>query len=159
MSIGRRRSAYAWCYAITNVLFPMSEQDQEWRARESAILALGAISEGCATGLTPFLPSMVQMLLPCLRDPRPMVRCIRLVGKRYRWFSANLCLTMLCLAWQLALYAVSSPCCTAAGRWPAIPSGSWTMPRAGSKLIWMRWCLGSASACWTTTVVCRFVPA
>lgn len=40
-------------------------------------MALGAVSEGCATGLTPFLPDMVAMLLPTLGDPRPLVRCIR----------------------------------------------------------------------------------
>ena len=43
----------------------------------AAILALGAVSNGCATGLAPFLPEMVAMLLPTLKDPRPMVRCIR----------------------------------------------------------------------------------
>eukprot|EP00887_Chlorella_sp_A99_P008169 scaffold12.g8169.t1 len=61
------------------VILPIVQQrlqEPEWRARESAILALGAISEGCATGLTPFLPGMVALLLPTLRDPRPMVRCI-----------------------------------------------------------------------------------
>lgn len=51
-------------------------QDPDWRARESAILALGAISEGCARGLTPFLQQMVRMLLPMLDDPRPLVRSI-----------------------------------------------------------------------------------
>lgn len=45
----------------------------------AAILALGAVSQGCATGLAPFLPEMVAMLLPVLKDPRPMVRCIRWV--------------------------------------------------------------------------------
>ncbi len=30
-------------------------QDADWRARESATLALGAISEGCAQGLLPYL--------------------------------------------------------------------------------------------------------
>ena len=43
----------------------------------AAILALGAVSQGCATGLAPYLPEMVAMLLPTLKDPRPMVRCIR----------------------------------------------------------------------------------
>lgn len=31
-------------------------QSSDWRARESATLALGAISEGCAQGLLPYLP-------------------------------------------------------------------------------------------------------
>jgi transportin-1 len=51
-------------------------QGADWRARESAILALGAISQGCAGGLQPNLPGMVHMLLPTLMDPRPLVRCI-----------------------------------------------------------------------------------
>jgi hypothetical protein len=42
-----------------------------------AILALGAVSQGCATGLAPYLPEMAAMLLPALTDARPMVRCIR----------------------------------------------------------------------------------
>lgn len=51
-------------------------QDDDWRARESAILALGAISEGCAQGLLPYLADMINMLLPMLEDPRPLVRSI-----------------------------------------------------------------------------------
>lgn len=51
-------------------------QEEDWRARESAILALGAISEGCVMGLIPYLPQLVSMLLPRLEDPRPLVRSI-----------------------------------------------------------------------------------
>ena len=43
----------------------------------AAILALGAVSQGCATGLAPYLPELAAMLTPTLADPRPMVRCIR----------------------------------------------------------------------------------
>ena len=43
----------------------------------AALLALGAVSQGCATGLAPYLPDLVGMLLPTLGDARPMVRCIR----------------------------------------------------------------------------------
>ncbi|KAL0043428.1 hypothetical protein WJX79_004487 [Trebouxia sp. C0005] len=49
---------------------------RDWRARESAILALGAIAEGCVMGLIPYLPQLVSMLLPRLEDPRPLVRSI-----------------------------------------------------------------------------------
>lgn len=52
------------------------DQLPDWRERESAILALGAISEGCAEGLQPYIPSMVEMLLPKVSDPRPLVRSI-----------------------------------------------------------------------------------
>ena len=51
-------------------------QEADWRPRESAILALGAIAEGCAQGLLPWLPNMIAMLLPKLSDTRPLVRSI-----------------------------------------------------------------------------------
>ena len=54
----------------------LSPQEEDWRARESAILALGAISEGCAKGLLPYLADMLGMLLPKLGDARPLVRSI-----------------------------------------------------------------------------------
>jgi len=50
--------------------------EADWRAREGAILALGAVSDGCAGGLAQHLPGIVAALLPGLQDPRPMVRCI-----------------------------------------------------------------------------------
>lgn len=55
-------------------------QEEDWRARESAILALGAISEGCAKGLLPYLADMLGMLLPKLGDARPLVRSITCWG-------------------------------------------------------------------------------
>lgn len=61
------------------LLLPIVKQrleDVDWRARESAILALGAVAQGCHQGLLPLLPDMVSMLLPKLMDPRPMVRII-----------------------------------------------------------------------------------
>lgn len=51
-------------------------QGKDWRARESAILALGAISEGCHRGLMPYLGELVSMLAPQLQDLRPLVRSI-----------------------------------------------------------------------------------
>ncbi|KAL6765647.1 ARM repeat-containing protein [Haematococcus lacustris] len=65
--------------ALLPVLLPIVEQRlacDDWRARESAILALGAVAQGCHQGLRPHLPGMVTMLLPKLGDPRPMVRII-----------------------------------------------------------------------------------
>eukprot|EP00884_Botryococcus_braunii_P019984 jgi/Botrbrau1/666/Bobra.0161s0050.1 len=61
------------------IVLPIVQQrleEPDWRERESAILALGAISEGCAEGLSPYIPSMVEMLLPKVSDPRPLVRSI-----------------------------------------------------------------------------------
>jgi hypothetical protein len=34
-------------------------QDDNWRARESAVLALGAISDGCHRGLSPYIGDLV----------------------------------------------------------------------------------------------------
>lgn len=59
------------------ILLPIVEarlNEANWRLRESAILALGAVAEGCHQGLMPYLEGMVTMLLPRMSDPRPMVR-------------------------------------------------------------------------------------
>eukprot|EP00879_Flechtneria_rotunda_P017533 GHRR01018382.1.p1 GENE.GHRR01018382.1~~GHRR01018382.1.p1 ORF type:complete len:732 (+),score=218.13 GHRR01018382.1:287-2482(+) len=64
---------------ILPLLLPIVQQrllDPDWKVRESAILALGAVSEGCHMGLAPYLTDMVKMLIPVLQDPRPMVRMI-----------------------------------------------------------------------------------
>lgn len=53
-----------------------ARQEADWRARESAILALGAISEGCVSGLLGHLTEMIGVLLPKLLDTRPLVRSI-----------------------------------------------------------------------------------
>ena len=45
-----------------------------WEIRESAVLALGAIAEGCTTGLLPYLPQLIGFLMPMLDDARPLVR-------------------------------------------------------------------------------------
>lgn len=50
--------------------------EPDWRTRESGILALGAVSEGCGGELAAHLPGIVAALLPAMRDPRPLVRCI-----------------------------------------------------------------------------------
>lgn len=51
-------------------LLPIVQQrlgESDWRVRESAILALGAVSEGCHMGLAPYLTDMVKMLIPVLQ--------------------------------------------------------------------------------------------
>ncbi|GIL70967.1 hypothetical protein Vretifemale_1626 [Volvox reticuliferus] len=72
------------------VLLPIVQhrlQDSNWRSRESAILALGAVAHGCHAGLQPFLEGMVHMLLPALQDARPMVRVITCwtLGRYSHW--------------------------------------------------------------------------
>jgi len=49
---------------------------QEWAYREAAVLALGAVAEGCLPVVTPHLPELVPYLLHLLKDPEPLVRQI-----------------------------------------------------------------------------------
>ena len=67
-----RSGRWSWCGQELHWL----AQEDDWRARESAILALGAISEGCANGLLGHLTEMVHIMLPMLLDARPLVRSI-----------------------------------------------------------------------------------
>ncbi|KAA0201173.1 hypothetical protein HAZT_HAZT005841 [Hyalella azteca] len=48
----------------------------EWEIRESGILALGAIAEGCMSGMTPHLPELIPYLINCLKDKKALVRSI-----------------------------------------------------------------------------------
>ena len=49
---------------------------EEWPYREAAVLALGAVAEGCITAVTPHLPELVTYLLSLLEDAEPVVRQI-----------------------------------------------------------------------------------
>ncbi|KAJ8121921.1 hypothetical protein ONZ43_g1750 [Nemania bipapillata] len=48
----------------------------EWPYREAAVLALGAVAEGCIAVITPHLPELVSYLFSLLNDPEPVVRQI-----------------------------------------------------------------------------------
>ena len=67
-------ACFAARYTAASERGSISKQDEDWRARESAILALGAISEGCHRGLVPYLGELVGLLMPPLSDARPLVR-------------------------------------------------------------------------------------
>lgn len=49
---------------------------QEWENKEAAILALGAISEGCMHGMLPHLPQLVPYLITCLSEKKALLRSI-----------------------------------------------------------------------------------
>lgn len=49
---------------------------QEWVIKESGVLALGAIAEGCMQGMIPHLPELVPYLIGCLSDKKALVRSI-----------------------------------------------------------------------------------
>ena len=61
------------------VLLPILKETlfhQEWEIKESGILALGAIAEGCMSGMIPHLPELVPYLINCLSDAKALVRSI-----------------------------------------------------------------------------------
>lgn len=47
-----------------------------WLVKESAILALGAVSEGCMEGMVPHLPELIPYLIESLADSKALVRSI-----------------------------------------------------------------------------------
>ncbi|KAI2471907.1 ARM repeat-containing protein [Annulohypoxylon bovei var. microspora] len=48
----------------------------DWPYREAAVLALGAVAEGCMNVVTPHLPQLVPYLISLLNDTEPVVRQI-----------------------------------------------------------------------------------
>ncbi|KAK6954182.1 hypothetical protein Daesc_004147 [Daldinia eschscholtzii] len=48
----------------------------DWPYREAAVLAFGAVAEGCMNVVTPHLPQLVPYLISLLNDPEPVVRQI-----------------------------------------------------------------------------------
>jgi transportin-1 len=67
---GRRVFDTMLPYLMTNL------KHEEWPYREAAVLALGAIAEGCIGAVTPHLPDLVPYLIHLLKDPEPLVRQI-----------------------------------------------------------------------------------
>jgi transportin-1 len=80
---------------ILELTLPVIQQKmdmkQEWYIRESSILALGAISEGCRSGMEKYLPELIPYLLTVLNDPKPLVRCITCwtIGRYSAWIVAQ----------------------------------------------------------------------
>lgn len=63
----------------------------DWPYREAAVLALGAVAEGCMDVVVPHLPELIPYLISLLEDPEPVVRTITCwtLG-RYSSWAANL---------------------------------------------------------------------
>ncbi|KAJ5054573.1 uncharacterized protein L3040_000843 [Drepanopeziza brunnea f. sp. 'multigermtubi'] len=57
-------------YLMTNL------KHEEWPSREAAVLALGAVADGCIEVIAPHLPDLVPYLISLLNDPEPLVRQI-----------------------------------------------------------------------------------
>lgn len=79
---------------VFEAIFPYLSQNlkhDEWPYREAAVLALGAVAEGCLHVVKPHLPELVPYLISLLEDPEPVVRQITCwtLG-RYSSWAANL---------------------------------------------------------------------
>lgn len=61
------------------ILYPILNEilfHNMWEVKESGILALGAIAEGCMQGMVPHLPELIPYLVGCLSDKKALVRSI-----------------------------------------------------------------------------------
>jgi hypothetical protein len=79
---------------VFEAIFPYLSQHlkhDEWPNREAAVLALGAVADGCMDVVVPHLPELVPYLISLLEDPEPVVRQITCwtLG-RYSSWAANL---------------------------------------------------------------------
>ncbi|KAF4508781.1 hypothetical protein G6O67_005120 [Ophiocordyceps sinensis] len=80
--------------AVFEAIFPYLSQNlkhEKWPYREAAVLALGAVAEGCMDVVVPHLPELVPYLISLLEDQEPIVRQITCwtLG-RYSSWAANL---------------------------------------------------------------------
>lgn len=59
----------------------------DWKEREAGVLALGAIAEGCMSGMIPILPEIFPHLINMLKDAKPLIRQITCwtLGRYGRW--------------------------------------------------------------------------
>lgn len=75
---------------VFEAIFPYLSQNlrhAEWPHREAAVLALGAVAEGCMEVVVPHLPELVPYLISLLEDPEPVVRQITCwtLGRYSEW--------------------------------------------------------------------------
>ncbi|KAG0142088.1 hypothetical protein CROQUDRAFT_50822 [Cronartium quercuum f. sp. fusiforme G11] len=66
-------------HKLLDFLLPLLQQylfQPQWEHKEAAILALGAIAEGCLVGMEPHLATLIPLLLTCLKDRKALVRSI-----------------------------------------------------------------------------------
>ena len=65
--------------ALLTFLLPLLKESlfsSDWLVKESSILALGAVSEGCMDGMVRHLPELVPYLFNSLSDSKALVRSI-----------------------------------------------------------------------------------
>ena len=59
----------------------------DWPNREAAVLAIGAVADGCMDVVSPHLPELIPYLISLLQDPQPVVRKITCwaLGRYSKW--------------------------------------------------------------------------
>ncbi|KAJ8986236.1 hypothetical protein NQ317_009942 [Molorchus minor] len=65
--------------SLLPILIPILKETlfhQDWDVKESGILALGAIAEGCMSGMINHLSELIPYLINCLNDKKALVRAI-----------------------------------------------------------------------------------
>jgi transportin-1 len=78
--------------AVFDIILPYLKDNLQhplWPKREAAVLALGAIAEGCIDVVAPHLPELVPFLISLLSDEEPVVRQITCwcLGRYSEWAS------------------------------------------------------------------------
>ena len=78
--------------SVFNIALPYLKENlrhQDWPNREAAVLAIGAVAEGCMGAITPHLPDLVPYLISLLNDNEPAVRVITCwaLGRYSGWAS------------------------------------------------------------------------
>ncbi len=76
-------------FEITLPYLKENLRHDEWPNREAAVLALGAVADGCLDAVTPHLPDLVPYLISLLNDSEPVVRQITCwsLGRYSAWAS------------------------------------------------------------------------
>lgn len=76
-------------FAITLPYLTENLRHQDWPNREAAVLAIGAVADGCMDAVTPHLPDLIPYLLSLLNDREPVIRLITCwaLGRYSSWAS------------------------------------------------------------------------
>lgn len=76
-------------FAVTLPYLKDNLSHQEWPNREAAVLAIGAVADGCMEAVMPHLPDLVPYLISLLGDEEPVVRLITCwaLGRYSGWAS------------------------------------------------------------------------
>ena len=76
-------------FAVTLPYLKENLRHHDWPNREAAVLAIGAVADGCMEAVTPHLPDLIPYLISLLNDVEPVVRLITCwaLGRYSGWAS------------------------------------------------------------------------